>query len=204
MFTVKSFTPTETHYERIVAIQKANYPDLPMSVTRTKFGDENRNPQYLFQRLVVESDSSDAQAGQLVAVASYAEPSWSYRPGKYHIDIDVDPAWQEQGVGTLIYEHIMDVLANRSPAPTLLTTTTRENLPQSIRFLEKPGLQRAHAGPVHDDQGPEDADQQHRRGDHQQNVARLTFGQCQRRRDRDPHRRRRRHRGARSADEPTF
>ena len=69
---------------------------------------------------------------------------------------------------------------------------------------EKPGLQRAHAGPVHDDQGPEDADQQHRRGDHQQNVARLTFGQCQRRRDRDPHRRRRRHRGARSADEPTF
>lgn len=148
MFTIKLFAPTRANYERIVAIQKANYPDLPMSVTRTKFGDENRNPQYLFQRLVVESDSSDAQARQLVAVASYAEPSWSYRPGKYHIDIDVDPAWQRQGIGTLIYEHIMDVLANRSPAPTLLTTTTRENLPQSIRFLEKRGFQRVMRTPT--------------------------------------------------------
>ncbi len=135
MYEIQSFSPTDANYARIVAIQKAIYPDVPITIERTKHGDTIRNPQYLYQRLVVPVN------GRIVAVGVYAEPAWSFRPGKYYLEIEVDPAWQGSGIGSALYDFMWEKVAQRDPKPTLLEATTRENLPQGVRFLERRGFQ---------------------------------------------------------------
>lgn len=134
MFTIHPFEPTDSNYEAIVAIENAVWPDNPGSIESFKHYDQTRNPAYLFQRLVVEADR------QVVAYGHYREPSWSYQPGKYDIGVVVYPDFEARGIRAAFYDYALKILAERQPKPNAITSRTREDKPQAIRFLEKHGF----------------------------------------------------------------
>jgi len=96
-----------------------------------KSHDEARNPNYLFQRLLIEVDD------QFVGYAVYGENAWSFQAGKYFIDMAILPDYQRRGYGTALYDHIVDVLSKRDPAPTLLTADTSDDKLGAVSFLTK-------------------------------------------------------------------
>ena len=137
---IRPFEKTDDEYAAVVALSRAVWPDYQETVEEWKHNDETRDPQYPFQRLVAEIE------GKIVASAIYCEPAWSYRPGKFFIMGSVHPDHRAQGIGTALYDHIMERLAERDPVT--LTSASRENQVAGIRFLTRRGFQQTLRAPV--------------------------------------------------------
>ena len=135
MITIRPFNYTESDYAAALAIQNAAWPDEPETVAEWQYRDRTHNPTYFQQRFMVES------AGQPVAHARVMETHWSYRPGKYGIWITVHPDHQRQGIGRMIYDHILTTLAARPLPPTMLICSVREDKMHAIRFVKQRGFQ---------------------------------------------------------------
>ncbi|MGB0387429.1 MAG: GNAT family N-acetyltransferase [Ardenticatenaceae bacterium] len=131
--TIRPFEPTDTEYEQIVAIANAVWPDEFVTVENLRHRDTHRDPNYLFEREVIEKN------GQLVAFGTYAQWSWSFHPRKYWVGLAVHPDYEGQGIGSAYYEHVMALLLERDPIA--ITASTREDKPQAIRFLRKRGFE---------------------------------------------------------------
>ena len=142
MFTIRPFDYTDQNYCAIVAIQNQIFPDQPETVEWWKHRDRIRNPDYFYQAFLVESDDA------LVAYAHVMDTPWSYRPGKYAFGVTVHPDYERRGIGTLLYDHIMALLATRALPPTLLITNIREDKSAAIRFLTKRGFQQVMRSPI--------------------------------------------------------
>lgn len=142
MLHIRPFNYSDHDYAQTIAIQNANWPDQPESVTWWQYRDQVRSKEHFYQTVLAELE------GQIVAHAFYMEPSWSYRPGKYHIGIMVHPDYQRRGIGAAVYEHILAALAQRELKPTLLTSYTREDKVEAIRFLEKRGFTQTMRSPL--------------------------------------------------------
>lgn len=130
---IRDFKKNDAEYEQVVEIHNANWPNLAVTVEEWKHDDKTRNPQYLFQRLVVELEE------KIVAYGDYGEPGWSYKPGKYFIDGAVYPMFQQRGIGTALYDHIRDALVTLNPLT--LVAQAFEDKPESIKFLEQRGFE---------------------------------------------------------------
>ncbi|MBC8174099.1 MAG: GNAT family N-acetyltransferase [Candidatus Marinimicrobia bacterium] len=129
MLKIRNFEKNEADYRAFVDVDNAVWSDFPWTVEEWKHNDQSRNPEYLYKRLVVEKN------GKIVGYANYGECSWDYVPGKYSIFISVHPDYQRKGIGTTLYEHVLDILSKRNPKQ--LVVTTREDKKGAIHFLEK-------------------------------------------------------------------
>lgn len=134
MITIRPFQPTAAEYATVVAIHNAIWPEEPTTVAYVKFRDEVWPAEYLRRRFVVE------QEGMVIATASYCETHWSYRPGKYAIDIAVHPDHQNQGIGGRIYAYILAEMADLPQPPQILTSLSQEDKAASLYFLGKRGF----------------------------------------------------------------
>lgn len=142
MFTIRPFDYTDQSYTAIVALQNRIWPDQPETVAWWKHRDSIRNPDYFYQAFLVEGD------GELVAYAHVMDTPWSYRPGKYAIGVTVHPDYERRGIATMVYDHLMALLATRPLPPTLLIAHLREDKTQAIRFLNKRGFQQVMRSPI--------------------------------------------------------
>jgi GNAT superfamily N-acetyltransferase len=132
---IRPFDGSDRDYEASVAIWNAIWPDEPASVEGSRHRESIRDRRFLFRRLMVELD------GEIVALAIYREPFWSYEPGKYDIQIRVKPPYQRRGIGGALYDHVMRCLAEEKHTPTRLLADAREDQPHSVRFLTKRGFE---------------------------------------------------------------
>ena len=135
MLNIRPFDGSDEDYEASVAIWNAIWPDEPLSVEGSKYRDSILDEKFLFERLMVELD------GGIVATAIYREPFWSYAPGKYDIQIRVLPEYQRRGVGSAVYDHIMDRLNELPKRPVNLHADAREDQPHSVKFLTDRGFE---------------------------------------------------------------
>ncbi len=135
MRRIRPFASTDADYRGAVAVENAVWPRYPSTVAEWRHYDETRDPQYFFQRVVIEA------ADQIVAVGTYAETSWAHKPGKYFLRVNVHPDFRRQGIGTEFFHYARRQLADREPAPTLLTAHTREDQEGSLIFLSKLGFE---------------------------------------------------------------
>ncbi|MCX6048477.1 MAG: GNAT family N-acetyltransferase [Chloroflexi bacterium] len=131
MFHIRPFNYTDQDYTAMVAVQAAIWPDRPDTVATCQHRDAVRDKNYFFQRFVVELET------KIVAVGASSETAWLYRPGKYFIVADVHPAYERQGIGSALYDHLCQALNQNALPPTMLVSSTREDKPQALRFLEK-------------------------------------------------------------------
>ncbi len=142
MLHIRPFAYTDQDYAAVVAVRNAIWPDHPETVVSAKHRDAARDPNYFYQHVVLEDD------GKLVAGAYSHETSWSYRPGKYYLHIYVDPTCERRGIGTALYNYLDQVLAQRQPRPTLLSSSLREDKTQAIHFLQQRGFAQVMRSPT--------------------------------------------------------
>ncbi len=139
---IRPLNKTLDEYNRLAEIHLAAWGEVWLDGAARLFHDSKRNPDFLFQRLVAEI------AGEIVAHAAYGEDAWNHMPGKYNLDIIVHPTVQRQGIGMALYRAMMSALAARTPAPTLLTATTREDQPGALAMLSQAGFTQVMRSPM--------------------------------------------------------
>jgi len=134
MLQIDEFVPSEEEYTALVAVYNGAWPDEPTTIASIKHRDASRNPAHYYRRVVGKMGE------RTVAAASAMESSWSYRPGKYHLSIDIHGDFEGVETRSHLYDELVATLARRNPAPVLLTAEAREDRPDHIRFLTERGF----------------------------------------------------------------
>lgn len=129
---MRRFRYDDADYEAAVAIESAVYPEHPQHPDGWRYWDSNREAKYLWRRYLGEVD------GNVVAMAELGHTHWSYQPSKYFVYVVVEPTYQRQGVGSAVYNYLMDEVALLEP--TKLVSRAREDHDRSLRFLENRGF----------------------------------------------------------------
>ena len=124
---------TSAHYPGIVTLFNSIDPEEHASVSDITERDRRRDPKFKFQRWVaIEKD-------EIVGAGYYTQSIWFAHPQKFMIWVGVHPGHQRGGIGSTLYETIMQGLQPFDPLA--LRTRATEDRPSSIRFLEKRGFQ---------------------------------------------------------------
>jgi len=129
MLTIRPFQPTAQEYAALVAIHNASWPEEITTVETMRYRDTSWPAAHFFQRLIAESD------GRIVGVVRACTPHWSYRPGKYELNVMVHPAYRRKGIGIALYSAALALLRQQRHPPTLLTGMTSEAQHGAVRFL---------------------------------------------------------------------
>lgn len=135
MIKFRPFNYSDEDYAAMVNVWNAVWTDQPASMEYEQRVDRDRNPQYLFERLLAVSFPQET----VVGYANFGHRPWSYHPQKFFIDIYVSPTDQGRGIGSYLYDQfLMEIEAQH---PIKLESGTREDKIQAMRFLEKRGFQ---------------------------------------------------------------
>lgn len=129
MVTIRPFQPTAQEYAALVAIHNASWPEEITTVEMMRYRDAIWPAAHFFQRLIAESD------GRVVGVVRACTPHWSYRPGKYDLNVMVHPTYRRKGIGIALYSALLALLPQQPHPPALLTGTTSEAQHGAVRFL---------------------------------------------------------------------
>ncbi|MCB0131190.1 MAG: GNAT family N-acetyltransferase [Caldilineaceae bacterium] len=142
MYTIRPFVGTDAEYTRLAEIANIIDPDEPVTPAEMRHYDQTRNSAYLYTRTVcvLSAAAGSDEAGRIVGHSVVYVPYWAYVPGKYCVQIGVDPAYERQGIGTALYDHALTQLAGQTPPPAQLEATTRSDCPQGMHFLETRGF----------------------------------------------------------------
>jgi L-amino acid N-acyltransferase YncA len=126
------FTPDD--YPALVDVINASWPAYPTTIEQLSAQDEaaQRHPEARFQRYVIED------AGNVVASGHYEQPPRFYEPGRFRVQIFVHPSYQEQGLGSHLYQQIINDL--RELQAQSAWTRIREDMPAGIYFAGKYGF----------------------------------------------------------------
>jgi mycothiol synthase len=130
--SLRRFSASDSDYEALVAIHNAVFPDYAERASDWQHWDSMRPEHCRAERWMAERD------GAVVGFGQFFQVPWMYHPHKYFISIDVLPAYQRQGIGAQIYDHLSERLAPHDPAT--LRTDTREDQSASVSFITQRGF----------------------------------------------------------------
>jgi mycothiol synthase len=130
---MKIIPATTEHYEGIAALYNSMDPQRNTSALELMEGDRQRDPRFKFQRMIAYMED------QMVGIGIYNQSIWFDHPQKFILWIEVQPEFQRQGIGSTLYEAILEALQPFDPLA--LRVSAKEDRPQSVRFLEKRGFQ---------------------------------------------------------------
>ncbi len=126
---IRPFDGSDYDYAAVTAIHNAVYPEQPHVEANARQDDAERTEKYKLGRLLAIVD------GVAVGEAYYLQQSWSYRPGKFMVKVQVMPDYRGRGIGTALYDGLMAAVAVYDP--TYFYTYLKENHAAGIRFAEK-------------------------------------------------------------------
>ncbi len=122
-------------YERLVKIYNANYPDYPTSVEETRYNDESSNKSKFVQK---RFPCVDQDSGTILGFARLTQAWWNFHPQKFMVDIVVDPQYQRRGVGSRIYQRLIEELEKLNA--TTAWANVKEDMPRSLDFASRRGF----------------------------------------------------------------
>ena len=127
---IRSFAPED--YPGIVDIHNSLnivWPEYPRTPQAWAAADQNRNPKCKHQRWVAIENR------RVVGFSSYGQSADDYHPQRFYINVEVRPEYQRRGIGSALYEQVMDGL--KAFDPRVLRANAFANLPQGFAFLQK-------------------------------------------------------------------
>ncbi len=133
-FTIRPFDYSDFDYEAAVKLMNQIWPDDPSTVETWKEGDKGHDPDDFKLRFIGEIKQENTT--QIVAVASINE--WSKRPGKFSLDLDIDPAFEGQGFDEALYNHLVKVVEDKNPVK--LKMWIREDKTHRIELFQQKGF----------------------------------------------------------------
>jgi len=132
--TIRPFEKRD--YARQAAIGAAINPGLDRGLAWYRHYDQSWDPSLRRLRLVAERDHVVVGWGEV------GHMWWAYHPRKFVLQLNIDPAYQQQGIGSQLYTALMDSLASWSPL--LVGAETRATRPSSVAFLRRRGFVEHH------------------------------------------------------------
>jgi Predicted acetyltransferase len=129
---VREFTASPEDYETASRIRCAVYPEYPETAGEIRWSDEHQDPKCKWQRFFAERD------GRVVGSGSYGQSSGMYHPRKFYVEVNVLPEYRGQGVGTVLYRHVLEALEPFDPIE--LHTDAREDDAPRLRYLARAGF----------------------------------------------------------------
>ena len=123
---------TSAHYPGMATLYNSIDPELHISASDFAEGDRLRDPKFKTQRWVA------IKKDEIVGAGYFTQSNWFAHPQKFMIWIGVHPKYQRNGIGSALYETIMQGL--KPLDPLALRTRATDDCLQSIRFLEKRGF----------------------------------------------------------------
>ncbi len=131
MLSIRLFTSND--YPAIQVILNGAFPEAPVTLEGLRSQYQNQDPIYKSQRWVAIYD------GRVVAYGLYDQLPLMYHPRKFLISVVVHPDYQNKGIGSAMYEHIIAAL--RPFNPLSVRAIARENRKRSVEFLKAKGFQ---------------------------------------------------------------
>lgn len=135
MFTIRPFEKTDSDYAKVVSVANRVWAEYPDTADEWKERDSRRAAKVKWGRFLAEAN------GVSVGLASYGQSLMLYHPNRFWIDVDVLPECRGEGIGTALYNHLLEQLTPYEPAT--LWTHTREDFTGGVRFLAKHGFDEA-------------------------------------------------------------
>jgi mycothiol synthase len=123
---------TPAHYPGIAALINAIYPEMHRTVEELTDDDLQRDPRFKYRRWIA------IQQEQVVGTGAYNQSIWFDHPQKFLIGLSVLPSQQGHGIGSALYETILQALQPLDPIALRASATS--DRPESTRFLEKRGF----------------------------------------------------------------
>ena len=119
----------ERDYRAIVSINNLVYSEYPGTEDEQRFWDEKKDPKCKHGRFVFE------QGDKICGYTQYNQDAFSFQPHNFSIDVRVPPEHQNQGIGTELYDHVVNSIQKFDPV--IVRTEVREDYESSVRFIEK-------------------------------------------------------------------
>ncbi len=142
---IRFCSSSQDEYTALVDIHNSlniAWPEAPRSPQAWAEADRTRDPRSIHQCWVAIED------GGVVGFASFSHPIWDYHPRRFSINIEVHPNYQNHGIGSALYDQVMEGLLPHQPR--ILRADAFTNLPQGFHFLQKKGFYEAfRETPVH-------------------------------------------------------
>lgn len=113
MLKFRLFQQSERDYGASVSIHNANAKHNPITVEQEKQADAQRNPDYFFQRIVIELD------GDIIGMSECGETHWLDEPDQYFWHYNFLPEYINQGHDETVYADLMERLQVKNPRKLL-------------------------------------------------------------------------------------
>lgn len=132
--TVRPFAFTNSGYPAMADIHNLVYPHRPITAKTMRHEDESLDATYRWARFVAE------QGEHIVGIASYDPSIGSFHPHKFMLSLYVHPDFEGCGIGSALYETLMNALEPLEPIVVRNGCTVTKTMPRSIAFLQKRGF----------------------------------------------------------------
>jgi mycothiol synthase len=132
--SIRPLSFSEADYAVRLAFQHALEPGSTLTREQLQFWDNWWDPKYQQQTYVAEV------TGTPVALGHWWEWNWHYQPGRYALAIQVLPTQRRHGIGSALYEYMVNQLRHNDPKLTVLMGHCREDQAESIHFMTKHGF----------------------------------------------------------------
>jgi len=131
-FSIRTQTESDD-YNAIAELWNSRNPEDRYSATEFEhIDDDMRKAPCKFERYLAFSGD------KLVGFATAKQFSGQYHPQKFAIDLHVDVDFEKQGIGTALYEKLVDYLKLQDAIS--VRTGVRENLEHAVAMAEKHGF----------------------------------------------------------------
>ncbi|MBC8102620.1 MAG: GNAT family N-acetyltransferase [Cytophagales bacterium] len=131
---IRPFDETsEADYVSATALHNAVTPEYPTTAEEMRDEDSRRDPHHRHGRWLMVTDS-----GGVVGLASYHQNPWIYHPRRFNVSVKVLPSVERQGIGSALYNHLLDALAPFDPLD--LHADIREDKTRAVRFAQDRGF----------------------------------------------------------------
>jgi GNAT superfamily N-acetyltransferase len=123
----------DADYGRLVAVGSALDPGYPFTPDMLRHRDATLDPRVRSLRLVADVDGQGA-----IGFGRVMHMWWNFHPRRYVLRIEVEPAWQRRGMGSLLFERLFAEL--QAWQAEVVRSEARANRPAGVAFLERRGF----------------------------------------------------------------
>jgi GNAT superfamily N-acetyltransferase len=119
-------------YQALSELFEYAYPEEKTTALALKIADNLRPAKFICRRWLAEQD------GVIKGVAGFEHWAEFYQPDKYLLHLIVAPQFQQQGIGTFLYQNLMNELEKVQPQSARIWAQ-KEREP-SVKFAERRGF----------------------------------------------------------------
>lgn len=120
-------------YPAVLAVHNLCYPEYADTVEEWQFQDNNRSPKIRWNRFVAEDNE-----GAILGFGQYHQHEDMYHPQKFNIKIYVHPEHQGRGIGSAVYDTLLEALTPYDPL--VVRANIREDHTRAVKFATDRGF----------------------------------------------------------------